>query len=371
MKKKELRIAIFGDFMWYFSGYKLMKLFGKYRLVLDYDRPQVIFVSLISLDKIAEVVTRYDKACVRLFVSGENIYRYHPQPGKTHDMCSMIGLVLHLCRKMHMPWTITAWLFKILMTLKDILPTRLMYYQSSFAKLWEEQISFANTCPGAYYIHTNKVKQNRSVSLPYVMQVKNHIEYFFGRSEHLYPLTDPQLLNRKFCCIVISNPASFARIDFALRLKKYKHIDMFGRTSMTNASGYERTLDKQWAYTHELYKDYKFVISFENTRAEDYLTEKLLLALTGNSVPIYWGDTNVALSFNPQRFVNYADHNDWQSMMDRVVALDQDDEAYLACVKAPFYTEQNKAYLNKRWQDYDRFLARIRTEIDEKYEKQA
>ena len=40
-------------------------------------------------------------------------------------------------------------------------------------------------------------------------------------------------------------------------------------------------------------RHHRFVLSYENSEAESYVTEKLFQALKSGSVPIYWGDPNV------------------------------------------------------------------------------
>ena len=43
----------------------------------------------------------------------------------------------------------------------------------------------------------------------------------------------------------------------------------------------------------ELYRQYKFVIAFENSRANDYVTEKFYDPLLAGAVPIYLGAPNI------------------------------------------------------------------------------
>jgi hypothetical protein len=80
----------------------------------------------------------------------------------------------------------------------------------------------------------------------------------------------------------------------------------------------------------EILSEYKFVLAAENCRRRGYLTEKLPEAMVSGGVPIYWGDPDVALSFNPRRFVNVSDHDCLDKMVDWVVALDRDDSRYNA-----------------------------------------
>lgn len=62
---------------------------------------------------------------------------------------------------------------------------------------------------------------------------------------------------KKFCCMVVSNSNAKERIDFFHKLSSYKRVDSGGK--FLNNIGYPVN-DKK-----EFIKDYKFVISFENS----------------------------------------------------------------------------------------------------------
>ena len=51
-------------------------------------------------------------------------------------------------------------------------------------------------------------------------------------------------------------------------------------------------------------KDYKFVISFENSSYPGYTTQKLIEPMLVNSSPIYWGNKSVGKDFNTKSFIN-------------------------------------------------------------------
>ena len=56
------------------------------------------------------------------------------------------------------------------------------------------------------------------------------------------------------------------------------------------------------------FAEYRFVFAFENTLTElDYVTEKVFLALLGNTVPVYLGTKTVSI-LTPDRSVIWAVH---------------------------------------------------------------
>ena len=60
------------------------------------------------------------------------------------------------------------------------------------------------------------------------------------------------------------------------------------KVSYTGKLNDENTLNG-YALNRELFRDYKFVICFENSIANDYITEKLPNVMLANSIGIYQG----------------------------------------------------------------------------------
>ena len=87
---------------------------------------------------------------------------------------------------------------------------------------------------------------------------------------------------------------------------------------------------------------HKFVIAFENSSSPGYLTEKFAQAAQSDAVPIYWGDPEVAATFNPKAFINCHDYPSLEEAAKAVAALDQDDEAYRKMISEPWFTGNNQ-----------------------------
>jgi hypothetical protein len=75
-------------------------------------------------------------------------------------------------------------------------------------------------------------------------------------------------------------------------------------------------------------KDYKFVMSFENSSYPGYNTEKLVDGFISKTIPIYWGDTNVNSDYNPKSFLSYHDYNNQDILIEKILELDNDDSKY-------------------------------------------
>jgi hypothetical protein len=142
---------------------------------------------------------------------------------------------------------------------------------------------------------------------------------------------DPALFRnkKKFSCMVVSNANAKERIAFFHELSKYKHVDSGGRF-LNNVNG--PVADKR-----SFIKDYKFVLSFENSTYPGYTTEKLIEPMLVNSIPIYWGNERVGEDFNTQSFVHVNSFASYEAVIDRIIELDRDEEQYMQMAMQPWF----------------------------------
>ena len=147
-----------------------------------------------------------------------------------------------------------------------------------------------------------------------------------------------------------SKGADRKREDFFHKLNEYKKVDSGGRYLNNTGSPVADKL--------EFIKGYKFVIAFENSAASGYTTEKLIEPLAVNSVPIYWGNPNVNKDFNSKSFVNAADFKSLDELVQEIIRLDNDDDAYLSMAQEHPFTESQKKSAD--WiNDFDEFMDSI------------
>ena len=107
--------------------------------------------------------------------------------------------------------------------------------------------------------------------------------------------------------MMISSPFNKShRLEYIQELMKYIKVDSYGKIfnnkKLENDTGQKSKL--------ELYRNYKFVIAFENSIEIDYVTEKFFDPLSVCSVLIYYGAPNIK-EFMPGEncFVNARDFN--------------------------------------------------------------
>lgn len=133
----------------------------------------------------------------------------------------------------------------------------------------------------------------------------------------------------KFCCFLVSNPHATRRIEFFKKLNAYKKVDSGGK--VMNNLGYQ-VVDKL-----SFLSPYKFVIAFENSGYPGYVTEKIYEPFFTNTIPIYWGSESVSKEFNPDRFLNRADFSSDEELIDKIIYLEEHDEAYREMILQPVF----------------------------------
>lgn len=178
-------------------------------------------------------------------------------------------------------------------------------------------------------------------------------------------ITDEKALSRKFCNFIYSNDkdgnAVKLRTKFAKLLMEYKRVDCPGRVLNNMTSDLLARENKDWVRSKvEFLKDYKFTISFENSKYDGYTTEKMLNPLSAKSIPIYWGNPGVEEDFNPEAFVNANGYEDkLEDLVKKIIELDNDDAAYLKMIHAnPMKENYNQ---KKEREKFDDFIINIVT----------
>jgi hypothetical protein len=162
----------------------------------------------------------------------------------------------------------------------------------------------------------------------------------FRIPEFLYAIESPESLvrpagfdaaaearaKRHFCSFVVSNPRGRERNALFRVLDARRGVRSGGR-HYNNVGGPVR--DKQ-----AFLAGCRFAICFENTEASGYTTEKLTDAFLARTVPIYWGNPDVARDFDPRSMILAHDFPSPEALADHVLAIDRDESAYAACLAA-------------------------------------
>ena len=160
---------------------------------------------------------------------------------------------------------------------------------------------------------------------------------------------DKKLLDRKFCCFVVSNGniSNPLRRIFFEKLSKYKRVDSGGRW-MNNIGGPVKNKD-------EFIREYKFNIAFENSSSPGYTTEKVMQPLAENVVPIYWGNPLIDLDFQTESMVLIKNEDDIERAIEEIIYLDTHDDAYLKKLRTPCLVKDFN-YYDRQLEDFLRHI---------------
>jgi alpha(1,3/1,4) fucosyltransferase len=166
----------------------------------------------------------------------------------------------------------------------------------------------------------------------------------------LEQLTKPKqdfdkLWDRKFCCVLLGKqyPSNQTpREDFFRKLCEYKKVDSAGRylnnmglhvPGAVTVHGYDA---QSGPYKIDLLRQYKFALAFENAEWPGYTSEKLTDAMFANCIPIHWGNSLVDRDFNTKSFVACHEYENLDKVIDRIIQLDTDKEAYRSVIEQPY-----------------------------------
>jgi hypothetical protein len=133
----------------------------------------------------------------------------------------------------------------------------------------------------------------------------------------------------KFCNFVVSNPRGPERNKFFKMLNRRKAVDSAGRHF--NNTG--KIISDKLSFI----KDYKFTLAFENSSSGGYTTEKLVEPMLAQSLPVYWGNPEVARDFNPRSFINISDFPNFEAAVGYILEVDRNDDLYLSYLREPWF----------------------------------
>ena len=187
-----------------------------------------------------------------------------------------------------------------------------------------------SACDFAFSFDYNKRKNHFRLPLYSLFiddyEMLNHLQTIKTRDE----ATRVWSTKSKFCCMVVSNGDSAKRLNFFKKLSKIKKVDSGGGV-LNNVGG--KVADKL-----EFIKDYKFVISFENSSFDGYTTEKIVQPFFKDCIPIYWGNKLVNKDFNKKRFIDYNDFSSEEELISKLLEIDQNDELGIGMLMQPTFS---------------------------------
>jgi alpha(1,3/1,4) fucosyltransferase len=200
-------------------------------------------------------------------------------------------------------------------------------------------------CDWAFsFYHDKQMRNEKHMRLP--------IYVFEEYSDYLIKKVDFERIKKektRFCNFVYRNDVYF-RNNFFKKLSKYKKIDSPGPCMNNMPKIASIVSDPRNPYKNKLnfLKNYKFTIAFENSLTPGYTTEKLVHPMMVNSIPIYFGNPEVAEDFNPESFIHIKDFKDFDNVIRQIKEIDRDDNLYKKMLREPWLKDNKKnKYMDK------------------------
>ena len=138
-----------------------------------------------------------------------------------------------------------------------------------------------------------------------------------------------------FCGCVVSNDFSPERNAMMDALES--------RGLLGSGGGFRNNVGGPVADKTAFQRGYKFALAYENSRDPGYCTEKIADAFAAGCVPVYWGDPGVKDEFNPSAFICADDFADEAALVDFLVELSKDRDAFCAMCAAPVLLPDSRA----------------------------
>lgn len=145
-----------------------------------------------------------------------------------------------------------------------------------------------------------------------------------------------------FCNFIYSNPNGHPmRKTLFEVISSYKKVHSLG-TWMHNHDGDgltcrspEGASEDKWYFSGiELRRPYLFTIAAENARFRGYTSEKITNAFLSDSLPIYWGDSDVGNRYNPAAMIN-ANNLSTGELVETIRHIDNNKNSWIEYMKSP------------------------------------
>ena len=196
------------------------------------------------------------------------------------------------------------------------------------------------------YNHINKLIITSSyIAIPVIYL---QIDYYLKHRDSIQPNILTNFDKKKFCLIVsfdkkIEHTKSINSNSLINKIKKIGQCDSIKDIKdIKNCSCYH-SLDLL-----NLFNRYKFIICFENSLCDGYITEKPFNAIFARTIPIYCGSPDINDYFNKDRFIDI--RQDDTNIINKIISLNQNEILYNNYI--------NNSFINKDF-DNENFIEKI------------
>jgi len=197
-----------------------------------------------------------------------------------------------------------------------------------------ENLSIGRT----HYCHFNKFNKynNDKINLFYYNDVKNILNNTipiplcfikqFNCLEKRDNFLNTKFEDKRFCLAISNNNLNHNKMNIIRELSQIGLID--------HISMYDKLIGNVSCYNSiellRIFNKYKFIICFENSKTDNYITEKIFNVFLSKSIPIYDGAPNITDYINPSSFIKYD-----ENYIKKIVLLSNHKDLYNNIIDKP------------------------------------
>ena len=178
----------------------------------------------------------------------------------------------------------------------------------------------------------------------------------------------------KFCAFVATNPNNNNRNVAFQILNSWKPVDSAGRLMCNRPEGpIPAGLGGGGGELAKVdyYKDYKYVITYENSASPGYTTEKLFHAKVAGAVPIYWGDPFVDRDFDSTGFINTNQVSKPDDLIAAVKKVEDDPALWRKMALVPAISATKKAQCEQTMEQVGQRIFKVILDVEAKVDSWA
>lgn len=146
------------------------------------------------------------------------------------------------------------------------------------------------------------------------------------------------------------------RGDFFKKLCEYKRVESPG-TYLNNNPELKSAIRWNNSSKTDFQRKCKFTLCFESTSHNGFITEKITDAFYSDTIPVYYGSPNITDIFNKDAFINCANYDSFDDVIEKIKELDQDDEKYLQMLRQPILVDNS--YAERVFREMEDFVCAI------------
>ena len=138
-------------------------------------------------------------------------------------------------------------------------------------------------------------------------------------------------------------------------LKQYKRVECAGTLFNNMPEG--KTVSMWEGTKLPFVKKCKFTLCPESVIHEGFVTEKIFDAFMADTIPVYYGSSTVSSIFNKKAYLDVSDFDSLDSLLERIIELDNDDEQYLEMLRQPIFADPD--YIENSLKKIENYLCYI------------